>query len=69
MENNTIVRFKVGDKIKVKAVYDNNDTPAIGNNIFGAGIALTGCYYKVYGDLTTFNANGFYAGLFTKISV
>ena len=69
MENNTIVRFKVGDKIKVKAVYDNNDTPVIGNNIFGAGIALTGCYYKVYGDLTTFNANGFYAGLFTKISV
>ena len=31
--------------------------------MYGAGIALSGCYYKVYGDLSTYNANGYYAGL------
>lgn len=67
--NGTMVSFHVGDKIKVKAVYDNNDTPVIGTKIYGAGIALTGCYYKVYGDLTTFNANGFYAGMFLKANI
>lgn len=62
-DNNQKVYFHVGDKIKVKVVYDNNDTPVVGTNIYGAGIALSGCYYKVYGDLSTYNANGYYAAL------
>ena len=62
-DNNNKVLFHVGDKIQVKVVYDNNDTPAVGSGMYGAGIALSGCYYKVYGDLSTYNANGYYAGL------
>jgi len=62
-DNNNRVYFYSGDKIKIKVVYDNNDTPVIGTNIYGAGIALSGCYYKVYGDLSTYNANGFYSAL------
>lgn len=62
-DNNNKVLFHVGDKIKVKVVYDNNDTPVVGSGMYGAGIALSGCYYKVYGDLSTYNANGYYAGL------
>lgn len=62
-DNNNKVLFHVGDKIQVKVVYDNNDTPVVGSGIYGAGIALSGCYYKVYGDLSTYNANGYYAGL------
>ena len=62
-DNNQKVIFHVGDKIKVKVVYDNNNTPVVGSGIYGAGIALSGCYYKAYGDLSTYNANGYYAGL------
>jgi len=62
-DNNQRVYFQVGDKIKVKVVYDNNDTPVVDSRIYGAGIALSGCYYKVYGDLSTYNANGYYASL------
>ena len=62
-DNNNKVSFHVGDKIQVKVVYDNNDTPVVGSGMYGAGIALSGCYYKVYGDLSTYNANGYYAGL------
>ena len=62
-DNNNKVLFHVGDKIKVKVVYDNNDTPVVGSGMYGAGIALSGCYYKVYGDLSTYNTNGYYAGL------
>ena len=62
-DNNNKVLFHVGDKIQVKVVYDNNDTPVVGSGMYGAGIALSGCYYKVYGDLSTYNANGYYAGL------
>ena len=62
-DNNNKVLFHVGDKINVKVVYDNNDTPVVGSGMYGAGIALSGCYYKVYGDLSTYNANGYYAGL------
>ena len=62
-DNNNKVLFHVGDKIKVKVVYDNNNTPVVGSGMYGAGIALAGCYYKVYGDLSTYNGNGYYAGL------
>ena len=62
-DNNNKVLFHVGDKIKVKVVYDNNDTPVVDSGMYGAGIALSGCYYKVYGDLSTYNVNGYYAGL------
>lgn len=62
-DNNQRVYFHEGDKIKIKVVYDNNDTPVVGSNIYGAGIALSGCYYKAYGDLSTYNANGYYASL------
>lgn len=68
-DNNENVYFKVGDKIKIKVVYDNNDTPVISARTDGAGIVLLGCYYKVYGDLTTFNANGYCASLFRKTSL
>lgn len=62
-DNNQRVYFHEGDKIKIKVVYDNNDTPVVGSNIYGAGIALSGCYYKVYGDLSTYNANSFYSSM------
>lgn len=62
-DNNNKVLFHVGDKIQVKVVYDNNNTPVVGSGIYGAGIALSGCYYKAYGDLSTYNANGYYASL------
>ena len=62
-DNNNKVLFYVGDKIQVKVVYDNNNTPVVGSGMYGAGIALSGCYYKVYGDLSTYNTNGYYAGL------
>ena len=62
-DNNNRVYFYSGDKIKIKVVYDNNDTPVVGSNIYGAGIALSGCYYKVYGDLSTYNANSFYSSM------
>ena len=60
-DNNNRVYFYSGDKIKIKVVYDNNDTPVVGT--YGAGITLAGCYFKVYGDLTTYNANGYYESL------
>lgn len=60
-DNNNRIYFYSGDKIKIKVVYDNNDTPVVGT--YGAGITLTGCYFKVYGDLTTYNANGYYESL------
>lgn len=62
-DNNNKVLFHVGDKIQVKVVYDNNDTPVMSSGMYGAGIALSGCYYKVYGDLSTYNTNGYYASL------
>ena len=60
-DNNNRIYFYSGDKIKIKVVYDNNDTPVVGT--YGAGITLAGCYFKVYGDLTTYNANGYYESL------